>query len=144
VLNTDVFAFGPLDTPERALPKGGLSPRRVIKGVVAGVRDYGNRMGIPTANGAVYFDEGFVANPLVFCGPWVSCRKTKSLKGSSRRRVVALGGRTGRDGIHGATFSSAALEEGITSSVVQIGHAIMEKRMMDVLLQARDRDSIER
>jgi len=139
VLNTDVFAFAPADLPAKKILKGVLSPRRIINGVVAGVRDYGNRMGIPTANGAVYFDEGFVANPLVFCGTVGLIPKEKVDKEVKPGDfVAALGGRTGRDGIHGATFSSAALEEGITSSVVQIGHAIMEKRMMDVLLQARD------
>ncbi len=139
VLNTDVFAFAPKDLPARKIPRGVLSPRRIIQGVVAGVRDYGNRMGIPTANGAVYFDERFVANPLVFCGTVGLIPKDKVEKTvKPGDLVVSLGGRTGRDGIHGATFSSAALEEGISSSVVQIGHAIMEKRAMDVLLQARD------
>jgi len=139
VLNTDVFAFAPADLPAKKVPKGVLSPRRIINGVVAGVRDYGNRMGIPTANGAVYFDEGYVANPLVFCGTVGLIPKDKVNKEVKPGDfVVSLGGRTGRDGIHGATFSSAALEEGIASSVVQIGHAIMEKRVMDVLLQARD------
>ncbi len=138
-MNTDVFGFAPPDMPPQQIPKGALAPSRIIKGVVAGVRDYGNRMGIPTANGAVYFDEGFVGNPLVFCGTVGLIPKNKVNKEvKSGDLVVALGGRTGRDGIHGATFSSAALEEGITSSVVQIGHAIMEKRTMDVLLQARD------
>lgn len=140
VLNTDVFAFAPRNIVAKKIPKGVLSPSRIISGVVAGVRDYGNRMGIPTANGAVYFDEGFVANPLVFCGTVGLLPRNKVDKQvHSGDYVVALGGRTGRDGIHGATFSSAALEEGITSSVVQIGHAIMEKKTMDVLLQARDK-----
>jgi len=139
VLNTDVFAFAPKDLPARKIPRGCLPPRRIIQGVIAGVRDYGNRMGIPTANGAVYFDDRFVANPLVFCGTVGLIPKDKVEKEvKSGDLVVSLGGRTGRDGIHGATFSSAALEEGISSSVVQIGHAIMEKRAMDVLLQARD------
>src|SRR3954469_7119511 len=139
VMNTDVFGFAPPDMPASKIPKGAMAPDRIIKGVVAGVRDYGNRMGIPTANGAVYYDEGFVGNPLVFCGTVGLLPKNmvnKEVKPGDL--VVALGGRTGRDGIHGATFSSAALEEGITSSVVQIGHAIMEKRTMDVMLQARD------
>ena len=141
VLNTDVFAFAPKDLPARKIPRGVLAPRRIIQGVIAGVRDYGNRMGIPTANGAVYFDERYVANPLVFCGTVGILPKDKVEKEvKPNDLVVALGGRTGRDGIHGATFSSAALEEGISSSVVQIGHAIMEKRAMDVLLQARDQD----
>ena len=139
VLNTDVFAFAPKDMPARKIPRGVLPPRRIIQGVIAGVRDYGNRMGIPTANGAVYFDDRYVANPLVFCGTVGLIPKDKVEKEvKPGDLIVSLGGRTGRDGIHGATFSSAALEEGISSSVVQIGHAIMEKRTMDVLLQARD------
>lgn len=141
VLNTDVFAFAPEDMPDRKIPKGVLPPRRIIAGVVAGVRDYGNRMGIPTANGAVYYDERFAANPLVFCGTVGLIPKSKVNKSvEPGDLVVTMGGRTGRDGIHGATFSSAPLEAGISSSVVQIGHAIMEKRVMDVLLQARDRN----
>ncbi len=139
VLNTDVFAFAPPNLPARKIPQGVLPPRRIIDGVVAGVRDYGNRMGIPTSNGAVYYDERFVANPLVFCGTVGLIPRDKvSKEVHPGDFVVAMGGRTGRDGIHGATFSSAALEAGITSSVVQIGHAIMEKRTMDALLRARD------
>lgn len=141
VLNTDVFCFGPLNAPVEALPRGALHPKRIAHGVISGVRDYGNRMGIPTSNGAIYFDEGYIGNPLVFCGtvglmPKKAIRKTVE----PGDLVVAVGGRTGRDGIHGATFSSAPLESGITSSVVQIGHAIMEKKFMDVLLPARDKN----
>ncbi len=68
VANTDIFCFGMPDTPADDVPAGVLHPRRVMRGVVAGVRDYGNRMGIPTVNGAVYFDRRYMANPLVFCG----------------------------------------------------------------------------
>ena len=140
IMNTDVFAFAPADIASRKIPKGVLPPSRIIQGVVSGVRDYGNRMGIPTSNGAVYYDDRFVANPLVFCGTAGVIPKNKVAKTvEPGDYVVSLGGRTGRDGIHGATFSSAALEEGISSSVVQIGHAIMEKRLMDVLLAARER-----
>jgi phosphoribosylformylglycinamidine synthase subunit PurSL len=68
VCNTDVFCFAPPDTPSQSLPPGVLHPRRVMKGVVSGVRDYGNRMGIPTVNGALYFDPRYLGNPLVYCG----------------------------------------------------------------------------
>jgi phosphoribosylformylglycinamidine synthase len=143
VCNTDVFCFAPPDTPPEALPPGVLHPRKVMKGVVAGVRDYGNRMGIPTVNGAVLFDERYLANPLVFCG-------TVGLIPVDRARkeprpgdlIVAVGGRTGRDGIHGATFSSVELtaeSEKVSGGAVQIGNAITEKKLLDVLLQARDR-----
>ncbi len=140
VMNTDVFCFGDLNTPAKNIPDGALHPRRIARGVIAGVRDYGNRMGIPTSNGAIYFDRGYVGNPLVFCGTVGIIPKNfidKTVQPGDL--VVVMGGRTGRDGIHGATFSSAPLEGGITSNVVQIGHAIMEKKVMDVLLQARDK-----
>jgi len=68
ILNTDVFCFGPLDMPQETIPEGALHPKRIFKGVVSGVRDYGNRMGIPTANGAIFFDERYTGNPLVYCG----------------------------------------------------------------------------
>ncbi len=140
ILNTDVFCFGPPDYPAEKLPKGTMHPRRIMRGVVAGVRDYGNRMGIPTANGAVFFDERYVGNCLVYCGnialiPKAGCEKA-ARKGDL---VVVIGGRTGRDGIHGATFSSVELHEETSASHVQIGDAITEKKMLDVLLQARDR-----
>lgn len=141
ILNTDVFCFGMPDTPYAQLPKGTLHPKRVFKGVVAGVRDYGNRMGIPTANGAILFDARYTANPLVFCGnvgliPRNRCEKSVE----PGDLVVAIGGQTGRDGIHGATFSSAELDDTSENlgSVVQIGNPIMEKKIVDALLQARD------
>jgi phosphoribosylformylglycinamidine synthase len=143
VCNTDVFCFAPPDTPPEALPPGVLHPRKVMKGVVAGVRDYGNRMGIPTVNGAVCFDERYLANPLVFCGTVGLIpvdRSHKQPRGGDL--IVAVGGRTGRDGIHGATFSSVELtaeSEKVSGGAVQIGNAITEKKLLDVLLQARDR-----
>jgi len=143
ILNTDVFCFAPPDTPPEKVPPGCLHPKRVMKGVVAGVRDYGNRMGIPTANGAVLFDERYVGNPLVYCGNVGLMDRDKSFKcPRSGDLIVLVGGRTGRDGIHGATFSSAELHEHsetVSSGAVQIGNAIEEKRLLDVLLQARDR-----
>jgi phosphoribosylformylglycinamidine synthase len=142
IANTDVLCFGPLDLPYEAVSPGVLHPSRVAAGVVAGVRDYGNKLGIPTVNGAVLYDPGYTANPLVFCG-------TVGLapRGSNPHRlrpgdaVVVLGGRTGRDGIHGATFSSAELTHTTAEEVgsaVQIGDPITEKKVLDVLLQARD------
>ncbi|MFN0116676.1 MAG: AIR synthase-related protein, partial [Elusimicrobiota bacterium] len=143
VMNTDVFCFGPLDAGQKnknELPEGALTPKRIAKGVISGVRDYGNRMGIPTSNGAVYFDSGYVGNPLVFCGTvGLMPNDTINKMVQPGDLVVAVGGKTGRDGVHGATFSSAPLEKGITSSVVQIGHAIVEKKFMDVLLVARNK-----
>src|SRR5206468_592821 len=112
------------------------------KGVVSGVRDYGNRMGIPTVNGAICFDPRYVGNPVVFCGcAGILPRRRIAKAARAGDLVVAFGGRTGRDGIHGATFSSAELSaasESVSGGAVQIGDAITEKKVLDVLLLARD------
>jgi len=143
ILNTDVFCFGPPDFPYDRLPRGVLHPRRVFKGVRAGVADYANRLGIPTLNGAILFDERYVANPLVFCGTLGLLPKDLSRRGRQKPGdlVVLAGGRTGRDGIHGVTFASEQLTEESTAvsySSVQIGNPIVEKKLIDVILQARD------
>jgi phosphoribosylformylglycinamidine synthase len=142
VCNTDVFCFAPPDTPADSLPPGVLHPRRVMRGVVAGVRDYGNRMGIPTVNGAVFFDPRYLGNPLVYCGNIGIIPRDMSFKHQQPNDlIVAVGGRTGRDGIHGATFSSAELtshSETLSGGAVQIGNAITEKMVLDVLMVARD------
>ena len=143
VASTDVFCFAPPDLPADRVPPGVLHPRRVIKGVVSGVQDYGNKMGIPTVNGAVLFDERFVGNPLVYCGTVGLLPKDKvEKKVASGMAVVVAGGRTGRDGIHGATFSSLALtheSEVLSSTAVQIGDPITEKKLTDALLEAQAR-----
>ncbi len=124
------------------LPEGCLPPERILRQVVAGVRDYGNRMGIPTVSGGVYFDDRYVGNPLVFCG-CIGVMGREHVKGAvkSGDLIVALGGRTGRDGLHGATFSSAELEHTASdefSHAVQIGNAITEKQVLDAIIRARD------
>ncbi len=143
ICNTDVFCFAPPNTDADSLPDGVLHPRRVMKGVVSGVRDYGNRMGIPTVNGAVYFDERYLGNPLVYCGNvGLLPREMTFKKVHPGDHIVAVGGRTGRDGIHGATFSSIELNsdsDEISGSAVQIGNAITEKMVLDVIMQARDK-----
>ncbi|MDB5295479.1 MAG: purL 2 [Phycisphaerales bacterium] len=154
VANTDVFcvAYPDAGSPSsirdtrsaiRDLPKGVIHPKRVLQQVVAGVRDYGNRMGIPTVNGAVYFDDRYLGNPLVFCGCVGILPRNKIDKAvRPGDAVVVMGGRTGRDGIHGATFSSAELTDTHAdefSHAVQIGNAITEKKVADVILAARDR-----
>jgi phosphoribosylformylglycinamidine synthase II len=143
IANTDVFCFGPPDFPHTDLPKGVLHPRRIFKGVRAGVADYGNRMGIATLNGAVLFDERYLGNPLVFCGTIGLMPKNMSQQGQQKPGdlVVVVGGKTGRDGIHGVTFASGELNkesEDISSSSVQIGNPIVEKKAMDAILKARD------
>ena len=141
IANTDVFCFAEPDKSFDEIPRGVLHPKRIMKGVVAGVRDYGNRMGIPTVNGAIFFDDRYLGNPLVFCGNIGIMPKDKCFgKAQSGDLVMVIGGRTGRDGIHGATFSSGAMtheHETVFSHAVQIGNAITEKKMLDTLLQAR-------
>ncbi len=142
IANTDIFCFGEPDKKIGDIPKGILHPKRIMKGVVAGVRDYGNRMGIPTVNGAIYFDDRYLANPLVFCGNIGLMDKNKCFKNpQTGNLIIVVGGRTGRDGIHGATFSSGQMTheyETIFSHAVQIGNAITEKKMLDVLLKANE------
>lgn len=140
---TDVLCFGPQDLPAEALPDGILHPRQIATGVIAGVGDYGNKMGIPTVDGAVLYDPGYIANPLVYCG----CLGVLPRDGHPTRpqvgdRIIAVGGRTGRDGLRGATFSSMEMDTataGVASTAVQIGHPINEKQAMEVVIAARDR-----
>jgi len=142
ICNTDIFCFAPPDYPAERLPAGTLHPKRIMKGVVGGVRDYGNKMGIPTVNGTIIFDEHFVGNPLVYCGNvGIIPRGKEQKKVHTGDLIVAVGGRTGRDGIHGATFSSGELtseSEVVSSGAVQIGNPIQEKKVLDVQLKARD------
>ncbi|MFZ2359130.1 MAG: phosphoribosylformylglycinamidine synthase subunit PurS, partial [Anaerolineae bacterium] len=144
IANTDILFFGPRDLSWERLPAGVLHPRRIADGVVAGIEDYGNKMGIPTVNGAIFTDEGYTANPLVFCGclgilPHGSHR-TEPQAGDL---AVVIGGRTGRDGLRGATFSSMEMDHqtgAIAGSAVQIGHPIHEKQVLEAVLQARDEE----
>jgi phosphoribosylformylglycinamidine synthase len=140
---TDVLCFGPLNLDWDELPTQVLHPRRVFNGVVSGIEDYGNKIGIPTLSGAILFDPGYTANPLVYCGCVGLAPRGGHPPGPQVGDLILLvGGRTGRDGIHGATFSSLELtsqtgEE--LGSAVQIGNPIEEKRFSQVILQARDR-----
>ncbi len=143
IFNTDVFCVGPL-TYSEALPERLMHPRRILDGVRRGVEHGGNKSGIPTVNGALVFDERYLGKPLVYCGtggmmPRMSagelCQTKRILPGD---RILMVGGRIGKDGIHGATFSSLALDEFSPSSAVQLGDPITQKRMTDFLLEARD------
>ncbi|MBP9891089.1 MAG: phosphoribosylformylglycinamidine synthase subunit PurL [Planctomycetes bacterium] len=143
ILNTNVFCFGPLDADARHVPKGATHPRKIMRGVVNGVRDYGNRMGIPTPNGGVHFDARYTGNPLVYAGSvGIIPRDRISKKAEARDVIVVAGGRTGRDGIGGATFSSVELtseSETISAGAVQIGNAIAEQMVQECLIKARDK-----
>ncbi|MDG1365630.1 MAG: phosphoribosylformylglycinamidine synthase subunit PurL [Acidimicrobiales bacterium] len=139
---TDVLCFGPADLPDDQLPTGVLHPRRIRDGVVAGIGDYGNKLGLPTVNGAVLYHEGYTANPLVYCGALgILPHGSHPTKPEVGDRIISLGGRVGRDGIHGATFSSAGMDASTVDhvgSAVQIGDPITEKGLIEVIERARD------
>ena len=142
IANTDVLCFGLPDLPLSGVPAGVLHPRRIAGGVTAGIEDYGNKMGIPTVNGAILYGPGYTANPLVFCGclgllPRGAHRSSPAVGDL----VVVIGGRTGRDGLRGATFSSMEMDHEtgyIAGSAVQIGHPIHEKQALEAVMVARD------
>tara|TARA_R110002096_G_scaffold371455_8_gene564867 strand:- start:5485 stop:7842 length:2358 start_codon:yes stop_codon:yes gene_type:complete len=148
IANLDVFCFGPPDTNAGDLRTDDvIHPLGIMRGVVRGVRDYGNRMGIPTVSGAIQFDPAYIYNPLVYCGtagviPIADIPKTVE----AGMKVVAVGGRTGRDGLKGATFSSMALDDASHQEdiqAVQIGNPIEEKKVSDFILDARAQGLIE-
>ncbi len=148
VASLDVFCFGPPDTDQAEI-KGSdvIHPLGIMRGVVRGVRDYGNRMGIPTVCGAIQFDPTYIYNPLVYCGTAGTIPiKDIDKEVTAGLKVISIGGRTGRDGLKGATFSSAALGEASheeDQSAVQIGNPIEEKKAADCILAGRDRGIIE-
>lgn len=148
IANLDVFCFGAPDTPAEMVEGHNIiHPLGIMRGVVHGVRDYGNRMGIPTVSGAIQFDPTYIYNPLVYCGTaGVIPQSDIAKEMSPGLAVVVIGGRTGKDGLHGATFSSAAMGEASATEdqqAVQIGNPIEEKKTLDVILEARERGLIE-
>ncbi|MED5485841.1 MAG: AIR synthase-related protein [Candidatus Thermoplasmatota archaeon] len=144
IANTDVFCFGPPDY-DGHLPEGLFHPSRVMRGVHAGVRAGGNESGIPTVNGAIIFDDRYIGKPLVYCGTvgilprYLPDGRESHIKTPHAGDLIYMvGGRVGSDGIHGATFSSLELTDESPSSAVQIGDPITQKKMVDMLLEARD------
>jgi phosphoribosylformylglycinamidine synthase II len=144
IFNTDVFCFAD-PFYDKPLPKRILHPRRIYEGVREGVEHGGNKSGIPTVNGCIVFDDRFLGKPLVYCGT-AGLMPAEILGQPSWSKsilpgdlVVMTGGRIGKDGIHGATFSSEELHEDSPVSAVQIGDPIIQKKMTDFLLLARDR-----
>ncbi|MGL1935904.1 MAG: phosphoribosylformylglycinamidine synthase subunit PurS [Fibrobacterales bacterium] len=143
IFNTDVFCFAsPFYDGE--VPTKLMHPRQIFKGVHAGVRDGGNESGIPVVNGSIVFDERFMGKPLVFCGTGglvpakINGKPSEDKEIKPGDRIVMAGGRIGKDGIHGATFSSVALTEDSPVSAVQIGDPITQKKMLDFIIEARD------
>ncbi|HEY6007385.1 MAG TPA: phosphoribosylformylglycinamidine synthase subunit PurS [Geobacteraceae bacterium] len=144
IFNTDVFCFAD-PFYAKPLPSRLLHPRRIYEGVVEGVEHGGNKSGIPTVNGSLVFDERFAGKPLVFCG--TAGLMPAVINGEPAHEktiqpgdlIVMTGGRIGKDGIHGATFSSEELNENSPVTAVQIGDPITQKRMFDFLIRARDK-----
>lgn len=139
---TDIFCFGPQHTNPNTLPEGTLHPRLIQSGVVAGVQDYGNKTGIPTVNGALWYDTGYTANPLVYCGCVGLIPKHKHPRSPQPSdHIIVIGGRTGRDGLRGATFSSMTMDAQtgeVAGASVQIGDPIIAKGLIEVITRARD------
>jgi phosphoribosylformylglycinamidine synthase len=139
---TDVLGFGPLDYDFGKLPQGVKHPKYVYRGVVAGIGSYGNNMGIPTVNGAVYFDESYTGNVVVYCGCIGTLPVKKYVKDAKPgHRLVLAGGRTGRDGIHGVTFASLELtekSEEVSRPAVQIANPIEEEKLKRAIVKIRD------
>jgi phosphoribosylformylglycinamidine synthase II len=142
IANTDVLCFGPLDYPLERLPQGIKHPRYIYRGVVAGIGSYGNNMGIPTVNGAIYFHESYVGNVVVYCGCVGILPLSRYVRNTKAGDVAILvGGRTGRDGIHGVTFASADLSEKseeVSRPAVQIPNPIEEEKLARAVLEVRD------
>ena len=147
IFNTDVFCFAYPSDQLVDRPKL-LPPKTILNGVRRGVQDGGNKSGIPTINGAIFFDDNFRGKPLVFCGTGGLLPTTVHKKSGFKKHtmmgdtIVVVGGRVGRDGIHGATFSSESLHEGSPVSAVQIGDPFTQKRVLDFIIEARDRGLI--
>jgi phosphoribosylformylglycinamidine synthase subunit PurSL len=144
LFNTDIFCFAAPDF-KGTVPPRLLHPRRVLDGVREGVEHGGNKSGIPTVNGSLVFHQSFLGKPLVYCGTCGIMPSVINGEESYKKQVrvgdyiVMCGGRIGKDGIHGATFSSEELSEASPTSAVQIGDPITQKRMTDFLLVARDK-----
>jgi len=134
---TDILCFGPTNIAADQLPEGVLHPRLIESGVIAGVADYGNKIGLPTVAGAVIYDPGYTANPLVYAGCIGVADTAPPLPGPHPGDlVVVMGGRTGRDGLRGATFSSATMDAttgDVAGASVQIGDPIVEKLVIDAM-----------
>jgi phosphoribosylformylglycinamidine synthase len=145
VADTDIFCFAEPDFDAKQVPEGVIHPRKILEGVVAGVRGYGNPMGIPTVNGALYFDKRYLGNPLVFCGTigiiprFILGKPSEEKKPQVGDYMVFVGGKTGRDGIHGVTFASLEMDKFTTSNPVQIGDPITEQMFMEAMFKARDK-----
>jgi len=147
IASTDIFCVGLPDCSESDIPEGCKHPRFILKGVVRGVSYYGNPMGIPTPNGSVHFHQDFRCKPSIIVGSYGLIELNKAIKKApnSGDLILVIGGKTGRDGIHGATFSSAEMTAEtatVNSTAVQIGNPIEEKRTFDAILELSQKNMI--
>jgi len=143
IADMDVLCFGPPDT--KKVPEGRIHPKMIREGVIRGVRDAGNKMGVPNVNGSIIYDDSYVTRPLVFAGTLgimpseISGFKTEDKIIKPGYLAVMVGGRVGKDGIHGATFSSQQIDIHVPQSVVQLGDPFMQKKVLDFVIEARDK-----
>ncbi len=141
LFNTNVLCFGN-PAYDKPLLTGQLHPRQIMEGVISGIEDGGNKSGVPTVNGSVIFDDRYSGKPLVYCGTGALMPYDYKGKPSWEKpidaedRIIVAGGRVGKDGIHGATFSSIEIDEHSPSSAVQIGSPITQKKVADFMIKA--------
>ncbi len=144
IANIDVLCFGYPDSKPEDVPRGVLHPSTIYEGVVRGIEHGGNKMGIPTVNGSIVFEKEYTTRPLVYCGTigimpsTIAGRRTCEKTIEPGYLAVMVGGKIGKDGIHGATFSSMQIDQSVPQSVVQIGDPITQKKSLDFILEARD------
>ena len=137
------YCFGSPFTPSEDVPDGLFHPRRLRDQVHRGIIDGGNQSGIPYGVGWEYFDPRYLGKPLVYCGTLGTLPSEVCGKPSHEKTIepgdlaVMIGGRIGKDGIHGATFSSEELHEESPVQAVQIGDPITQKRVGDFMHEAR-------
>ena len=143
----DPLCFGPIDTKEE-MPAGIKHPRYLVNGVVSGIRDYGNRMGIPTVSGGFFFDDSYTGNCLVNGGCLGIVKKSEhglNYAGGPGEVMILIGGYTGRDGIHGVTFASTDLtstSDEDSRGAVQLGDPIMKEPTLHACLEVNKRGLI--
>ncbi len=143
IAGSDVLLFGDPRLSDDAVPPGTLHPKRLMTGAVAGIRDYGNKIGLPNISGAVYFDSRFGPKPGILAGSIGKIPLADAMKGKAKPgdHLLCIGGKTGKDGIHGATFSSGGMSDKtgeLDSAAVQIGYPVLEREIMYVIEKLRE------
>ena len=142
IATMDYLFFGPLDLSYDEIPSNVIHPKIMLKKVVAGIADYGNKVGVPTVNGSVHFHKGYIRNPLVFVGAVGILPFKRYIRDPKPKdKIVIVGGKTGRDGIQGASFASLSLSsfsEERYYSAVQLGNPVEEKKIIEAVIRARD------